>query len=87
PADDTGIGLLPPVVVAELSRVVDASLAQASQRAYRGDWRRFTAWAACRRSTRITAARRFSAGAVSAACSSSRHLVHAHGGQVAGSRP
>ena len=46
PADDTGIGLLPPAVVAELSRVVDASLAQASQRAYRADWHRFTAWAA-----------------------------------------
>ncbi len=46
PVDDTGIGLLPPEAVAELSRVVDASLAQASRRAYRGDWQRFTAWAA-----------------------------------------
>ena len=44
-ADDTGVGLLPPAAVAELSRVVDASLAQASQRAYRADWGRFTAWA------------------------------------------
>ena len=45
-ADDTGIGLLPPEVVAELSRVVDASLSPASRRAYRGDWRRFAGWAA-----------------------------------------
>ena len=44
--DDTGIGLLPTDVVAELSRVVDASLAQASRRAYRADWHRFTGWAA-----------------------------------------
>jgi integrase len=46
PADDTGIGLLPPATVAELARVVDASLAPASRRAYRTDWRRFTGWAA-----------------------------------------
>lgn len=43
--DDAGIGLLPPEVVADLSRVVDASLAQASRRAYRADWHRFTGWA------------------------------------------
>jgi integrase len=43
--DDTGIGLLPPAVVAELSRVVDASLTESSKRAYRADWHRFTGWA------------------------------------------
>ena len=45
PVDETGIGLLPPEVVADLSRVVDASLAQSSRRAYRADWDRFTGWA------------------------------------------
>ncbi len=44
-ADATGIDLLPPEVVADLSRVVDASLTRASRRAYRADWHRFTGWA------------------------------------------
>ena len=43
--DGTGLELLPAAAVAELVRVVDASLAEASKRAYRADWHRFTAWA------------------------------------------
>ena len=43
--EDTGIDRLPPDVVEQLSRVVDASLAPASRRAYRADWDRFTGWA------------------------------------------
>ena len=45
PVDDTGIDMLPTDVVEQLSRVVDASLAPASRRAYRADWDRFTGWA------------------------------------------
>jgi integrase len=43
---DSGIDRLPPEVVEQLARVVDASLAPASRRAYRADWDRFTGWAA-----------------------------------------
>jgi integrase len=43
--EGTGIDLLPPATLSELTRVVDASLAPASKRAYRTDWRRFTTWA------------------------------------------
>ena len=36
---------LPPGVMTELSKVVEASLAASSKTAYRSDWRRFTGWA------------------------------------------
>ena len=72
-ADDAGMDLLPPEVVAELSRVVDASLAHASRRAYRTDWQRFTAWATDHRYPFLPAPPAVVAAYVTAAAAEQKH--------------